>query len=190
MTAAKVIVTNAVKDFLFQIHHHLPQEIHKVWIGNFRWRLQESCSWHFLPAADTDNVTVVGCTCMGCGEKQVWSMYGNWEENKAEGQKKKEHQGQDSSIAVLNMRRRRCCRIEPVRDGAAGDQGTQPGLLIGKKGLLSNVIMQKCCSAFTPAISTSKKAVGGALQCLFSWVGKMWTYTLKKEKRWSPVTYV
>lgn len=87
--------------------------------------------------------------------------------------KKKEHQGQDSGIAVLNMRRRRCCRIEPVRDGAAGDQGTQPGLLIGKKGLLSNVIMQKCCSAFTPAISTSKKAVGGALQCLFSWVGKM-----------------
>lgn len=97
----------------------------------------------------------------------VWELLRNWEENKAEGQKKKEHQGQDSGIAVLNMRRRRCCRIEPVRDGAAGDQGMQPRLLIGKKGLLSNVVMQKCCSAFTPASQPVKRLLVGPCSAYF-----------------------
>lgn len=61
----------------------------------------------------------------------LWELLGNWEKNEAEEQNKKEHQGQD--IAVLNMRRRKCYRIKLVGDRAGGNQGTQPGLLIGKK---------------------------------------------------------
>lgn len=61
----------------------------------------------------------------------VRELLGNWEKNEAEGQNDKEHQGQDSSIAGLTTRRRRCYRIKLVGDGAGGNLGTWPGLLTG-----------------------------------------------------------
>lgn len=59
-------------------------------------------------------------------------LLGNWEKNEAEEQNRKKYQEQDSSIAVLNTRR--CSRIEQVRDGGDGNQGTQPESLIGGGG--------------------------------------------------------
>lgn len=85
----------------------------------------------------------------------TWELLGSWQKKEAEEQnKKKKHQGQDSSIAVLTMRR--SYRIKLISDGSGGSQGIQPGRLTGKKkGQLGDAVIQICCSGFTHAISTS-----------------------------------
>lgn len=61
-----------------------------------------------------------------------WELLGSWQKKEAEEQnKKKKHQGQDSSIAVLTMRRG--YRIKLISDGAGGSQGIQPGRLTEEK---------------------------------------------------------
>ena len=111
------------------------------------------------------------------GAKHAWSVgtIGKWGENKVGGQHKKEHRGQNSSTAVLDRRRRRCYRIKLVRDGAGGNQGTQPGLLVGKKkkGLLSDVVIPTHCSGFTHTTSKGKGPLTGPCAACICGTGKM-----------------
>ena len=108
MTVAKVIVTNAVKearlsDSSLSVTGN-PQDLN--------WELQVKPSRILF-------LTFICCRYgqhNGCwmylheveqSKHGVWELLGNGEKNEGEEQNK-EHQGQDSSIAVLNTRRRRC----------------------------------------------------------------------------------
>lgn len=68
-----------------------------------------------------DNIIVVRCICMGWSKASMGTE-DTGRKMRLRDRTKKEYQGQDSSIAVLNTRRRKCYRIKLVRDGAGGNR--------------------------------------------------------------------